>query len=278
MGRPDVREARRGLEQPIAQRRLKALSFYRVHSKARSTKVAIEGLYGGCSGFLIGGGASLLGIDGRMLKMPGVISVAINNAALVYEPDIMVALDSVETISWSLLSDARIMKMLNYNRAFEEVDGKRLCHYPNTLFFDLLGVDDITMAEFCSPHGPLPFWRNTFFTALAAMYQLGFKKVYLLGCTFDASQPYAHQREISAKARDHNAARYAEMVEHLKKLLPLVNDEGFEVFNCHQGGEIEDVCPYVPYEEAVGDIVSQATSTTFNNFRHAVDVRVRGPR
>ena len=122
------------------------MTFYRVHSRARSTKVSIEGLYDGCSGFLIGGSPSLLDIDGRMLKMPGVISVAINNAALIYRPDIMISLDSVETISWNLLSDARIMKMMNYNRSFEEVDGKRLCQYPNTLFFDLLGEDDITMS------------------------------------------------------------------------------------------------------------------------------------
>lgn len=254
------------------------MTFYRVHSRARSTKVSIEGLYDGCSGFLIGGSPSLLDIDGRMLKMPGVISVAINNAALIYRPDIMISLDSVETISWNLLSDARIMKMMNYNRSFEEVDGKRLCQYPNTLFFDLLGEDDITMSEFCSTHGPLPFWRNTFFTALAAMYQLGFKRVYLLGCTFDSTQQYAHGESISKKAQDHNKSRYAELVEHLMNLLPLVKDEGMEVFNCHPDSPIEEVCPHITFEDAVGEISSRATSVHFNQFRHIIDVRKRGPR
>ena len=210
--------------------------------------------------------------------MPGVISVAINNAALVHEPDIMVALDSVNTISWGLLNNPRILKLLNYSRAFEEIEGKRLCYQPNTLFFDLLGEQDITMAEFCSPHGPLPFWRNTFFTALAAMYQLGFKKVYLIGCTFDASSSYANRQQISDRARKHNESRYRELAEHLKTLLPMVKDEGMEVFNCHPDSPIEDVCPYVPYEDAIGEIVMQATSIPFNEFRHAADQYNRGPR
>lgn len=253
------------------------MTFYRVHSRARSTKVAIEGLYEGCSGFLIGGSSSLLDLDGRMLRMPGVLSVAINNAAMIYDPDIMVALDSVDSLSWPTLTNPRILKLLNYNRSFEEVDGKRLCHYPNTLFFDLLGEQDITMAEFCQQQGPLPFWRNTFFTALAAMYQLGFKKVYLIGCSFDADQAYAHGNPIGEKARSHNKMRYGELVNHLKVLLPLVNDDGLEVFTCHKHGPIEDVCPYVPFEEAVGNIVTEASATTFNHFMHGKDRVANAP-
>lgn len=238
------------------------MTFWRVHSKARSTRVALEGAYQGSTGYLIGGSPRLLELDLRLLRMPGVWTMAINNAACVVEPDAFIALDVTSCFNNNIFSNPRIMKMMSYVRHDNEVSGRRACSYPNMFFFDLGDETEIYMSEFCRKTGPLPYWKNTFFTALAAMYQLGFETVYLLGCAFD--QNYAADAKITEVERESNKRVYDDTVEKIRKLIPMVNDEGMQVYTCHEGTPIQDVTPYVPFEESISRVTTRATSVEFN--------------
>lgn len=247
------------------------MTFWRVASKARSTRVAIEGSYRGASAFLIGGSPRILELDLRMMKMPGVWSMAINNAAVVFEPNAFISLDVANCFNFNIFSNPRIIKFLNYSRWDNVVSGKKLCSYPNTLFFDLQDETQMYMSEFCRFDGPLPYWKNTFFTALACLYQLGFINVYLVGCAFDAGgEAYAHESRIRESDKSANQEVYEEAVEKLRTLLPMVRDEGLSVYTCHQKTALSEICPYVDYYSAVSKVVTECTQIDFNDYKHSI--------
>ena len=252
------------------------MTFWRVHSKARSTRVAIEGTYRGCHGFLVGGSPKLLGLDLRLMNLQGVWSLAINNAATVFESQAFICLDATQCFNYNIFTNPRMLKLFNYSRAIEEVDGRRLCHYPNTLFFDMRDETEMIMSEFCQQDGPLPFWRNTFFTALAAMYQLGFMTVYLIGCGFDIGpEAYALPVDVNDSDKKYNADLYADSIEKMRQLVPMLVDEGMHVSTCHEGTGLEGICPYIEFEDAISDAVIASTSVSYHDIRHANQVGQR---
>tara|TARA_R110002096_G_scaffold186882_11_gene366052 strand:+ start:805 stop:1554 length:750 start_codon:yes stop_codon:yes gene_type:complete len=245
------------------------MTFWRVQSKARSTKVALEGLYQGASGYLVGGSPQLLDLDLRLLRMPGCWSMAINNAAVVFEPNAFIALDVAGCFNSNIFSNTRIIKLLNYARHNETIGEKRVCEFPNTLFFDMEDEIETLMSEFCSMNGPLPYWRNTFFTALACMYQLGFRNVYLLGCTFDTKKgAYAHGEGIRESDKAANQAVYDDSVEKMSRLVPMLDDEGMKVMTCHEGTALEGIVPYVSFEESISRVTTESSSIEFNFYKH----------
>lgn len=245
------------------------MTFWRVMSKARSTRVAIEGSLSGATAFLIGGSPRLLRLDLRLLKLPGVWSMAINNAAVVVEPQAFISMDASKCFNFNIFSNPRILKLLSYGRSFEVVGGKRLCQYPNTVFYDVQDENQMMMSEFCKLEGPLPFWRNTFFTAIAALYQMGVKDVNLIGCTFDTSGgDYAHGKEIQEHQSSDNQVLYDDTVEKLKNLIPMLADEGMIVNTCHEGTKLDGICDYISFEDAISLVVTESTKIEIGSMPH----------
>lgn len=250
------------------------MTWWRVYSKARATRVALSGIYSGCSGFLVGGSPHLLDLDLRLMNLQGVWSLAINNAAMVFEPQAFICLDMPACFNYNIFSNPRIMKMVNYSRHDDMVCGKRLCNYPNTLFIDGQDEHEMTMSEFCRTDGPLPFWRNTFFTALAAMYQLGFSKVNLIGCTFDTSDGvYAHGDDPGDDSRQSNQIIYDDTVEKMRVLVPKLEDEGMFVRTCHPNTALDGICPYIPFTKALTEVVTDSTGIGYNKLVHSSQAR-----
>lgn len=248
------------------------MTWWRVATAARSSRVALEGFYGGSSAFLIGGSPRLLKLDLRLLKLPGIYTMAINNASVVIEPQAFIALDTSKCFNPNIFLNPRVMKMFTYSRHDEIVGGKRLCTYPNTVFFDVQDETQLMMSEFCKLEGPLPYWRVTFFTALAALYQLGFMNVYLLGCTFDAPG-YAHGHQQRDVDRAFNENVHEETIEYLKSLMPLLRDEGMKVVTCHQNTALDGICDYVSYHDAVSEVCLGANPFEFQRLWHPNELR-----
>lgn len=245
------------------------MTYWKVHSKARSTRLALEGLYQGTDAFLVGSSPALLDLDLRLLRLPGVFTVAMNNAAMVIEPQVFVCLDQSKHFNNNIFTNPRILKLINYSRHDNVVGGKLLRDFPNTLFFDLLGEDEMKMSEFCTLEGPLPFWGNTFFTALALMYQLGFRRVYLIGCTFNNRlKSYAYDHDLDDRDRVDNQDVYDDAVSKMAVLEPMLRDEGMEVITCHEHTALEGICHYIPFIDAINKCVKEATSLEFNEFIH----------
>lgn len=242
--------------------------FWRIASKARSVRVPLEGCFLGCTAFLAGGSPRLHEFDLRLLRFPGVWSMAINNAAMVFEPQAFIALDTAMSFNPNIFTNPRIMKLFNYARFDDRIDGKRLCHFPNTLFFDMKDESEMMMSEFCSLEGPLPAWKATFFTALAALYQFGFRTVNLIGCTFDILG-YAHQHHGSEKDQQYNERVMKETVDSLKILIPMLSDEGMNVRTCHRKSSLDEICEYVPYDLALSECCLSSTKVDFDGPKHS---------
>lgn len=198
--------------------------------------------------------------------------MAINNAAVLFEPQAFIALDVPSCFNPNIFSNPRVMKLFGYSRANDLVSGKRLCHYPNTLFFDMQDETQMMMSEFCRLEGPLPFWSVTFFTALAALYQLGFKTVNLIGCTFD-SKGYAHGHDGDEYEKARNAIVLDDTVTKFKELLPMLEDEGMQVRTCHDNTALADFCPYVSYQQALSESSLAATAVEFNDPRSSYQLK-----
>jgi len=226
----------------------------------------------GASAFLVGGSPRLLELDLRLMSLPGVWSMAMNNAAVIFEPQAFISVDMASCFNYNIFSNPRIMKMMNYSRHDNVVDGKRLCLYPNTFFFDAQTEEEVMMSEFCRLEGPLPLWRQTIFTAIAALYQLGFRRVYMLGCTFDVSGgAYAHGKDITDDQKQRNQKQYDDVTESLRELVPRLSDEGMELSTCHDGTVLEGIAPYVSFTDAITQVVTEATSIEFNDYRHVAE-------
>jgi hypothetical protein len=194
--------------------------------------------------------------------------MAINNAAVVFEPNAFIALDTARCFNPNIFANPRILKLFNYRRHDDMVSGKRLGLYPNTLFFDLKDETQMMMSEFCALEGPLPFWRATFFTALAALYQLGFKTVNLIGCTFDDAN-YAHAHPIGEDDKAVNENVMKETVELMSQLQPMLLDEGMEVRTCHLKSALDGICEHIPFHEALSECCMQTTSLEYVELKHS---------
>ena len=198
--------------------------------------------------------------------------MAINNAAVIVEPQAFIALDAAKCFNYNIFNNPRILKLVNYARQFDMIDGRRLCDCPNTLFYEMQDERQMMMSEFCRLEGPLPFWRNTFFTALAALYQLGIREVYLIGCTFDIKNgAYAHGAEPPEYLKRENQVLYSDTVEKLRDLIPMVADEGMKVMTCHPNTSLEGICQYVPFEDAISYVVTESTKIGIGPMSHAKD-------
>lgn len=189
--------------------------------------------------------------------------MAINNAATIIEPQAFVALDPPSRFNPLIFKNSRILKLLNYSRAFDEISGERVCRAPNTLFFDVVDETQMKMSEFCSLEGPLPFWGMTFFTAIACLYQFGFKKIYLAGCTFDtAGYSHSDQNPIEAGM---NISVLEETVENMKKLVPMLVDEGMDIKTVHSSTPLDGICEYVSFEDAITQMSLEANEGLIKN-------------
>lgn len=196
--------------------------------------------------------------------------MAINNAAVVVEPQAFISIDAPSCFNWNIFTNPRIMKFFNYSQHAAIVDGRRLCHYPNSLFFDIQDESEMIMSEFCRLEGPLPLWGNTFYTALACLYQLGFKDIYLIGCVFEnKSGDYAHGNQLTDEEREFNTIQYNGVIDNLKQLMPLLIDEGMSIKTCHLNTPLDGICDFIEFEDAISNVVTKSTSIAFNEIKHA---------
>tara|TARA_R110002126_G_scaffold14054_8_gene59797 strand:+ start:2220 stop:2966 length:747 start_codon:yes stop_codon:yes gene_type:complete len=242
--------------------------FYRIHSMARRDPVLLEGQYEGASAFLVGANPRLLELDLRLMNMQGVVTMAINNAAMIFEPDMFISLDHMPCFNYNILTNPSILKLTEEGNESDVVEGMKVRSFPNTLFFDT--DENITTNTFCSPVGPLVGWKNTFFTALHCLYQLGFKTIYLCGCTFnvDKDKPYAYEHDIRDDDADYNASLYSKALKTLAELAPMMRDDGVNVYTCHEGSELGASVPYMRFEDAISDVVSTCSSHRPNQIIH----------
>jgi hypothetical protein len=233
--------------------------------------------YAGATAFLVCGGPSAGAIDLKALSTtPGIITMAVNNAAQGWRPQLWCGLDEPHRFLNSIWLDPGIQKF--YPLAYQDmplrdhpVRTPKDC--PNTWFirrndkFDAktwLHEDTINWGQEGDDHRR--GGRSTMVAAMRILYILGFKRVYLIGADFkmDPKKAYNHDQVVDATVADKNNTLF----EYLNGLFTQLQVEflhhGFEVFNTTQ---ISGLTAF-PYKSFI-DARAQATNDSKVNPRES---------
>ena len=111
---------------------------------------------------------------------------------------------------------------------------------PNTFFFTR-DTKRCWNEHFFTKDDTLAYFDSTFMIALQLIWRMGFRKVYLCGCTFDfnADNPYCYKDEMSEERAKHNAECYPRLAGEINEFIPMAREEGFEIFRCDKESNLE---------------------------------------
>lgn len=232
--------------------------FYRFLRGGCRAPVDLDDAYKNLSCFIAGGAPSLGKENLDRLREPGVNLLAINNTASLFQGAVTFWLggDKPKCYSERILKDPGILKFAVISRRDELVDGRPWKELPSTFFF---GTNEkFDEKNFLSPHRDFAWWKNTFFLALQLAYRLGFRKVYLIGCSFNAKtkKDYAYDVKLSDAERDWNDKLYNNSVVRMRNLKPTFEAGGLEIISATPDSKLNGDFPTMTFDEAVDDALS----------------------
>ena len=88
--------------------------------------------------------------------------------------------------------------------------------------------------------------------AIRILYELGFSRVFLLGCDFkmDDQTKYAFAQDRAGGAIKNNTNTYRMLNERFDALQPVLQNAGMQVFNCYEDSGLRSF-PFCTYEDAL---------------------------
>lgn len=227
--------------------------YYRYNGDAR-IPCDLDGAYSGQSVFIAGGAPSLAEEPNlRRLAEPGINVMALNNTAATLENAVNFWLggDKSPCYSERILKDPRILKFAVISRKDIAVNGTVWKHLPSTFFFGT--SDKFTEQNFLMPHRDFVWWKNTFYIALQIVHRLGFRKVYLVGCSFrmGKDKQYSYDVKLTGPEQEWNERVYSKTVAKMKALKPAFDRDGFEVISATPDSLLNDIYPTMTFDEAI---------------------------
>lgn len=250
--------------------------FYRYTKAAARIPVDLEGMYDGETLFLMGGSPKLRELPLDLLRQAGVITLGMNNLPCFFpKPNLWVCADKPLCFSPHIFTSPEITKFTMISRRGLEVPdtgGKRIMDCPNVFFFG--AHERFTYKNFLDPGRDLVWWRSVFPIALQLAWKLGFKKVFLVGCSFNMNkktgEQYAWKTKLTADQAQYSHNTYVKDVARLRALLPTFARKGFEVISSTPDSAANEFLSYVPLDQAVeealrGKPVQSDTSTLIHS-------------
>jgi hypothetical protein len=250
--------------------------FYRYTKAAARIPADLDGMYDGETLFLMGGSPALRELPLDLLRKPGVITLGMNNLPCFFpSPKLWVCADKPLCFSPHIFTSPEITKFTMISRRGLEVPdtgGKRIMDCPNVFFFG--AHERFTYKNFLDPGRDLVWWRSVFPIALQLAWKLGFKKVFLVGCSFNMNkrtgEQYAWKTKLTADQAQYSHNTYSRDVDRLRALLPTFARKGFEVISSTPGSRANEFLSYVPLAQAVeealrGKPVQSDTSTLIHS-------------
>jgi len=218
-------------------------------------------VYYGQSCFMLSPGPPLKQEDLSVLSHPAVLTLGINNAPIIlYKQtgqvtDLWVGCDRPKCFLDFLLRSPKMTKFGTLKHANEKTEeGETYKNCPNMYFFE---VDPryFKPSNFFEWRKELLWWNSTFMSAVQLCWRLGFRRLFLAGSGFRIKEKdkYGHESGITKEEVEMNAKLYRRIVRELGDLRRYCKTEGFEIFNCTPGGELEvqGICPSLSLLEAV---------------------------
>jgi hypothetical protein len=232
---------------------------------------ALENIYGpGGTVFLCLNGPSFDEETQQLLaRRPGVATFCVNNGAHGFRPDLWACVDAPERFMDSIWMDRTVMKFVPEERMGELTPSSiAVSQCPRVYFF--ARNDRFNAATFLTEetinwgnHKDRGGGRSVMLVALRIAYELGFRRVVLLGCDFHMSetQRYWFAEQRTTRAIRNNLTSYEILTGFFQQLLPVFEAAGFAVVNATPGSRLT-VFPLVDLEsELAGAAVDVRAST-----------------
>jgi len=239
------------------------------------------GDYKNASIFIICNGPSFAKLDHSLLRQPGIITYGMNNGAKTFRPNFWSCVDSPSRFLMSVWKDPKITKFIPYGMANKPLFNSYTWSMTNDFVKDCPNVIGFKRNEKFNPstfltedtfnwgnHKDDGGGRSVMLPVLRICYELGFRKVYLLGCDFNMSEnnTYHFDEQRDKGAVKGNRKTYGRLEnEYFPQLKPFFDAAGFKVYNCNPESGL--TCfPCVSFEEAIattiaplGDIANERT-------------------
>lgn len=213
----------------------------------------LRDFYQGCTLVLIGGSPAIKkeNID-RVLPGAPVYTMAMNNAAVTYKPDLWVGGDRPECYSPDILHDPSIIKFAGVGRRRDDCHGKLWYSIPNTIFYSAT-EKDYTINNLFTPHKHLVWWHNTWWVAMTLAYTLGFRTILTIGTgfTMSTSGQYSYATKLRSKEISSNNKLYDKTAQAMNDNRDLFVTQGMHIYNCTSPSILEEAYGYLPLEEAI---------------------------
>ena len=230
--------------------------FMRPIRKGQHRIADLTNLYDGSAGLLIGGAPSLKEQPIDLLRQRGVLTVAMNNAAIHFQPDMWISSDRPECYEPQILLDPKIMKFAPLGHAETqlgpEYGSRRYADMPNMFFY--MQEDGVPWEDYLEPRKGVPWYNNTLMSAIYIMYHLGIRTIILGGSDFGfapAGDMYAHKTELGDLQRKWNLELYNSLVEELRILKPYFESKGLTFMDCSKNSRLSQTYPHLTMEDAV---------------------------
>jgi len=204
---------------------------------------------------LAGGAPTLTQQPLELLGQRGVLTAAINNAALHFQPSMWFCADNPNSFSPQILADPRIMKFCPMCHIATKLDNRKNMKFnqiPNVYFY--IQKQDLSLYEALSPRMETPWYFNTLFIAFYVLYQLGCRRIILTGSDFEFSSDgsvYAHSEGLNPRERGLNEALYKKLIADLKICKPVFDHAGLTLMDASTKSKLGDTYQTLSLAEAV---------------------------
>lgn len=237
----------------------------------------------GATCFLICSGPSLGSHDLGRLNRPGILTAAVNNAAIAppvvearHRPHYWFAVDGAAKFSTAIWRDPAITKFFPFDKTEEklrqwnghdfETLSARVGDMPSVYFYRR--NEDFVPAQWLSEstvnwgqHSAkvdgegLQSKRSVMLPAVRILYFLGVRKIFLLGCDFHmaSGEPYAFPQGKDKAGCRHNNKLYSTLDQRFAALLPYFQEAGLEIFNCTEKSGLTAFA-HVSYQDAIASV------------------------
>jgi len=230
--------------------------FFRYEGE-RKKAIDLDNIFAGESCILVGSAPSLKE-QIHLLQDPRLTTMAMNNAASMFTPTLWIGADPAQNYSNAIFSVPSIMKF-NYcnlskpDRHTSRVGGTgpRLLDLPNMYFIE--GRANVKAEEYFAKGRQFVWWKNVFMVALQTLYRLGFKTVYLAGCSMKISnsEQYAYDCKLDAEKVQYNQSVYRRQIHDLSRVLDVRRRQGvkFDVISCTPDSALNEIIPFIDLQD-----------------------------
>jgi hypothetical protein len=266
---------------PGGRRRLSEASPDMVTDRAGRVG-GLAGLYYGADLYLLLGGPSANELDLTKLSQRGVVSMAVNNAALTHRTNLFICGDPPKKFHDAIWRDPGIIcfcpKSKMWNEMFQKkesgqtgVANEQIHFQPSVVGYErnscfnpekFLTEPTVSFGNSKKYDNEWPPVLSTMFSALKVAWWLGFFRVYLLGCDWHwdyHKTAYSFEATRAVNVFASNNSSYEKMTPMLEALKPVFEAASFEVYNCNPESKLT-VFPYVPFASAIESTANRIPS------------------